>query len=173
MKTRVKIREKQKEPAGAKISKSCSFFLFLLLSAALCSGIALASPDMVAFKSAVVWRSDDKGDYQFDKETFSSPGIYEIGRWHKTDGIVSSITASWKSSGQVSLEVSADNGTNYTPVVCGQPIMRTMRRRAKRINLNKLGLSKGLPTGERVQKLRVLRSSLEDRALQRNLIEEK
>ena len=123
MKTRVKIREKQKEPAGVKISKPCSFFLFLLLLAAsLYSSIALASPDMITFKSAVVWRSDDRGDYQFDKETFSSPGIYEISPGHKTDGVVSGITASWKSSGQVSLEVSADDGINYTPVVCGQPL---------------------------------------------------
>ena len=83
-------------------------------------GNCLANPETVVIKSALVWRTDTQGDFIFDP--ISSSGTYEISPAYTTAGRIASITASWKFKGEVRLELSADNGDSYTPVLCGVPL---------------------------------------------------
>lgn len=80
----------------------------------------LTDPDLVTIKSALIWRQDNQGDYIFDKPP--GPGVYEISPTHTTEGTIESITASWRFRGEVMLEVSADNGLHYTPIINGVPL---------------------------------------------------
>ncbi len=92
---------------------------FLLLSYTL----SIANPEEVSFESAIVWRGDDLGDYKFNKDLFSSQGTYEISLPHIIDGnSIDSITAGWEFTGEVSLQVSCDNGLHYASVVNGVPL---------------------------------------------------
>jgi len=104
--------------------------------------IAEASPDMAepekaAFVSALVWRADGTGDYTFERGSLSgtsidddgaveytgSPGRYEVRAPYETDGLIYDITANWKFTGKVTLEVSATgNSADYAPVVNGVPL---------------------------------------------------
>ena len=104
--------------------KKCNIWVWgVVVYLVLClPALSIASPDTVSFESAVVWRADDKGDYKFDQESFSSPGTHEIYTMHTTDGNINNITAAWKFTGEVTLEVSADNGFHYTPVVNAVPL---------------------------------------------------
>ncbi|NQU99898.1 MAG: DUF2341 domain-containing protein, partial [Parcubacteria group bacterium] len=92
---------------------------FLLLSYTL----SIANPEEVSFESAVVWRGDDLGDYKFNSEVFSTQGTYEISLAHIIDGnSIDSITTSWEFEGEVSLQVSCDNGLHYASVINGVPL---------------------------------------------------
>ncbi|MCK5083657.1 MAG: right-handed parallel beta-helix repeat-containing protein [Candidatus Omnitrophica bacterium] len=55
----------------------------------------------------------------------------------------------------------------------GRSVKEMVKRRANRIDLTKLGLSKRSDTGKRALKLRALRGTLKAKALKRGLIEEK
>ncbi|MFH1046420.1 MAG: DUF2341 domain-containing protein [Candidatus Omnitrophota bacterium] len=79
-----------------------------------------SEPDLLSIKSALVWRQDTQGDYIFEQPV--TPGIYDISPTYITQGEIQSITASWKFSGEVTLEVSADNGLHYTPIINGVPL---------------------------------------------------
>jgi hypothetical protein len=111
MKIRISRKASLKELVETVMFKACSFFLFLLLSSAyLCPAIASASFDLVTFKSAVVWRNDDAGDYKFDEELFSSAGTYEINPAHKSDGIVFSLKDNLAKLDEMFLKVKASGG---------------------------------------------------------------
>jgi len=86
-------------------------------------GICFASPEVVTFKSAIVWRADDKGDYQFNEQTFSSAGSYEIEKAYISDGNIKTLTAGWEFEGEVRLKISVDNGSYYIPAVNGAPVI--------------------------------------------------
>jgi hypothetical protein len=89
------------------------FFLFMIFI------VSFAYAEITTFKSALVWRSDDKGDYLLPKEIKER---YEIARGIQTEGQIQSISANWRFKGQVRLEVSADNGKHFYPIVNGVPL---------------------------------------------------
>ena len=89
---------------------------FIFLSANFC----LAAPEVLTLKSPLVWLKDNTGDYLLGE--LLSPGIYEVSQAHTTEGEIEAIFASWKFKGKVTLEVSADDGIHYTPIINGQPL---------------------------------------------------
>ncbi len=103
-----------------KCKVGVELFLAVFLTAFFYLGVCPAYPEAVTFKSALVWRQDEKGDYKF--KIPASDGTYEIDSAYTTDGNIETITAAWKFTGKVTLELSADNGLHYTPVVNGVPL---------------------------------------------------
>ena len=95
-------------------------FFLIILAVLLCPFSALADSDVRIFKSALVWRIDTQGDYVIDE--FSSSSTYEISPAYTTEGIVETVTVNYEFKGEVSLEVSADNGCHYVSVANGVPI---------------------------------------------------
>ncbi|MFC1632218.1 DUF2341 domain-containing protein, partial [Candidatus Omnitrophota bacterium] len=76
------------------------------------------------YQSALVWRSDELGDYVLPEML---PGrTYTLAQAIKSSGQIQSITASWQFVGEVKLELSADNGKNYTPAVYGLPLSQDL-----------------------------------------------
>jgi hypothetical protein len=74
---------------------------------------SFASPDTYQYKSAITWHDDGTG---------TATSLIEAGEVVKTDGKVTSITASWKFEGQVRLEVSVNGGKSYISVINGVPL---------------------------------------------------
>lgn len=68
------------------------------------------SADTVTYQAPLVYSLDLKGPYMYESEGIT------------TEGTIASITANWEFSGQVRLEVSANNGKNYTPIINGMPL---------------------------------------------------
>ncbi|MCP4594990.1 DUF2341 domain-containing protein [Neptuniibacter sp.] len=98
------------------------FILGLLLA---CPGSSVQS-EVVSYNSPLIWSISGEGD--FTLEQYTSPGTYELSRAIVTSGRIRSITASWKFQGQVKLEVSADDGVNYTQVVNGVTLSSGFRK---------------------------------------------
>lgn len=73
--------------------------------------------EVIIRKSALVWRTDGNGDYSLP--SIAAGENYEIPEAVKTEGEIKTITASWEFTGEVRLEVSANNGVDYTAVVNG------------------------------------------------------
>ncbi|UCB57614.1 MAG: DUF2341 domain-containing protein, partial [Candidatus Omnitrophota bacterium] len=105
----------------------------LLVAVALTTGVFLSfaikslssseTPQLnegVSYKSALVWRTDDKGDYTLS--AMAAGNTYEVTNAVETQGEINSITASYKFKGQVRVEVSADNGASFTGIVNGVPL---------------------------------------------------
>jgi hypothetical protein len=88
----------------------CAIFLVISFS-----GYA----EVITYNSSIVWRLDDKGDYILPQ--YSSNEIQECKEIIETKGDIEIITANWKFKGQVSLEVSANKGVNYSSVINGVP----------------------------------------------------
>lgn len=108
------------------------------------AGVALAvslaagyvNADTVIFNSALTWRADGRGDYTFKgkgaltEATFNkageivSPlnGTYQANASIATESNIASITANWACTGNVAVEVSADDGISYTRAVNGVPV---------------------------------------------------
>ncbi len=78
-----------------------------------------ANPETATFTSYIVWRNDNKGDYTFDETSLSTAGVYEISPSYATGGIVKTMRVSYECTGEVTMELSADNGYHYTPAVNG------------------------------------------------------
>ncbi|MBN2831568.1 MAG: DUF2341 domain-containing protein [Candidatus Omnitrophica bacterium] len=74
----------------------------------------------VAIVSApLTWGPDKLGEYLLPA---LSGGRYATDQFVATKGQVSAITMNWESKGKIEMEVSADNGLHYTPVVNGVPL---------------------------------------------------
>jgi surface protein len=76
--------------------------------------------ETVVYQSPLVWRTDGAGDYLLAE--FSPDATYELADAVETAGQIESLAATWEFSGRVTLEVSADNGANYTEVINGVPV---------------------------------------------------
>ena len=72
----------------------------------------LVSADTVSYQAPLIYPLDLKGPYMYESEAIT------------TEGAITGITANWEFSGKVRLEVSANNGLNYTPVINGVPLDR-------------------------------------------------
>ncbi|MFH1846269.1 MAG: DUF2341 domain-containing protein [Candidatus Omnitrophota bacterium] len=99
------------------LRKTVFILSILVLSACITASTVFAVPEKAIFKSSLVWRPDDKGDYIF--QAVEEGNVYEISEPVKTEGTITSITAAWSFKGEVTLQVSADNGNNYVPVING------------------------------------------------------
>jgi len=117
-----------------KVRRVLRRFLFLPLiwGVLFYPALSLANLEAATFRSALVQREGGEQQqryYIFDETLVYLPGTYEINLSedpvtapaYVTDGEIKTITASWKSKGKVTLEVSADNGLHYIPVVNGVP----------------------------------------------------
>jgi len=87
--------------------------LFLLFSTAAQAEVAIIS-------APLTWGVDNSGEYPLP--ALSSGGLYSTDQFVATNGQVSSITMNWESKGKVEMEVSADNGLHYAPIVNGVPL---------------------------------------------------
>jgi len=97
---------------------------------------ASASPKEVVFQSKLTWRGDGSGARVFQKTakmkgtiisangvTFvSSPGTYETSVPYLAKDFVWRASLSWKFTGKVRMEFSANGGYSYVPVTCGVPL---------------------------------------------------
>ena len=95
------------------------------------SSYAAQTMEVVIHKSPLIWRTpldserltgqaDGEGDYLLSK--LASGGIYELTEEIETANQIETITVTWKSKGEVTLQVSVNNGQDYTPVVYGVPL---------------------------------------------------
>lgn len=84
-----------------------------------CALRGVLSAETVSYESALVWRHDGRGDYPL---AAPAPGVCSAGLGVETKGIIRSMTALWKSEGDVRLEVSADGGLHYTRATNGVPL---------------------------------------------------
>ncbi|NQS99832.1 MAG: DUF2341 domain-containing protein, partial [Candidatus Omnitrophica bacterium] len=99
---------------AAAVGASLSFTIGTL------SSFEQDTSEAVIYQSSLVWRQDALGDDILP--AISSGKAYELPEAIQTTGKIQSITASWEFTGEATLEVSADNGQNYTAVVCGVPL---------------------------------------------------
>jgi len=114
---RVKIKEHAKKKSGgyAKIA----FALFLLaavISMPLLFFVATAQAEVTKIESPLIWGLDKTSSYILPK---LENGFYFLDQFIATSGQILSITANWEAKGKVNLEVSADNGLHFYPVVNG------------------------------------------------------
>ena len=114
------------------------FAVFFFFTAGL---IKPAFAETTIFQSPLVWRNDALGNYLFKDngkligtrvasdgavEFVSSPAAYELLSPYQTSAAISSLTATWKFEGRVSLEISATgNSADYTTVTNGVPLVFT------------------------------------------------
>jgi len=97
---------------------------------------AEASPKEAIFQSRIVWRGDGSSALAFAKTDkmkgttlsadgvafVSAPGTYEINVPHVAKDFIWRASLSWKFTGQVRMEFSANGGYNFVPVTCGVPL---------------------------------------------------
>ena len=100
---------------------SLGFSCVLLIAFCFYFAPSTVSAENISYQSAYVWRTDPMGDYFLPLimplDTYTAiPGV-------AAKGLIKSITAAWKSEGDVQLEVSADDGLHYTAVVNGVPLL--------------------------------------------------
>ncbi|MBU1122691.1 MAG: DUF2341 domain-containing protein, partial [Candidatus Omnitrophica bacterium] len=96
----------------------------------------------VILKSALVWRLDNNGDYFLPK--ISSDNVIRS-EAVTVKGQIETIAVSWKFKGEVTLELSVDNGHNYAPVICGVPINFNGEKSGNQIRWKaNIGLESGL-----------------------------
>ncbi len=79
--------------------------------------ILAANAETLTIKSSPSFRLDGTGEYAMPQ--VSSSGEYSSNEFIATAGQIKSISANYEFSGKVSLEVSADSGLHYYPVVNG------------------------------------------------------
>jgi len=119
-----KVRQKKRVSGKGRIALIVAVPLVvgLFLSFAISSlgSYEQQTTEVVAHKSPLVWRTDAEGDYLLSE--LSSGGTYELVEAVETEGEIETLSATWEFKGEVTLEVSADNGLNYTPVVYGVPL---------------------------------------------------
>ena len=73
-----------------------------------------------SYKSPLIWRMDEEGDYLLSE--LAAGKTYELVDAIETPGQIKTFTASWQFKGQVTLELSANNGQDYAQVVYGVPL---------------------------------------------------
>jgi len=76
--------------------------------------------ETIVHKSPLVWRTDGQGDYLLSE--LVPGGTYELIEEVETANQIETIIVTWKSKGEATLQVSANNGQDYTPVVYGVPL---------------------------------------------------
>ena len=94
-----------------------SFCLVLVAAFCFCVAPCAVMAETIAYESALVWRLDQVGDYVLPD--IAPQSIYVATPAVATKGLIKAITATWKSEGDVRLQVSADDGSHFTPVVNG------------------------------------------------------
>lgn len=96
------------------------FGVSFVVAGILCVFCCFLSAETVSYESALVWRQDGRGDYPL--AAASPPAVCDAGLGVETKGLITSVTASWRSEGDVRLEVSADGGLHYTRAINGVPL---------------------------------------------------
>jgi hypothetical protein len=117
--------------SGIKSKNAClrffalSFLGVFITGVFLCAVTGLISYEQedaktAFYKSPLVWTSDGTGDYLLP--VLFGGAVHELTNAIDTARQVESITAVWEFDGEVSLEISADNGRHYAPAVYGLPV---------------------------------------------------
>jgi len=80
--------------------------------------------ETLSYKSPLIWRTDGEGDYEGDYllSELAPDGTYELVDAVETNSQIETLVATWEFKGKVILELSADNGQNYSMAVYGAPI---------------------------------------------------
>ncbi len=104
---------------GINRHKQMRLFCGLILCLFLCIAFSVFAADMVTYESLLVWNVDGTGDYALPE---IQPKTFFVSSGVETKGIVNYISASWKAEGDVTLELSADDGLHFTPVTNGVPL---------------------------------------------------
>jgi len=119
-----RLREKKRVFGKGRIALIAAIPLIGLFLAFAISNLGFCEEQMsegIIRKSPLVWRVDEDGDYLLPQ--MSANETYELTSPIKSEGRIKTITATWEFKGEVSLEVSANNGVDYTPVVNGTPLL--------------------------------------------------
>jgi hypothetical protein len=105
----------------------CSYFKFscflavIFIIASLSGSYAyeVQMEEAIIFKPDLVWQVEGEKGYSI---SLLKEGTHELNSAVSTEGKIESITANWDFEGEAVLEVSADNGANYTELVNGVPL---------------------------------------------------
>jgi hypothetical protein len=76
-------------------------------------GVGSAQAEIITFVHPLIYCPQKTG-----------PATYEVEEGVVTEGTITSMTANWEFKGEVTLELSANNGLDYTPVINGLPLTR-------------------------------------------------
>ena len=112
-----KIKEHTKKSSTGYTKRA--FSLFLLAAAVvtpLLFFVPLAQAEVTKLESPLIWGLDKSSTYILPK---LENGFYFLDEFIATSGQILSITPNWEARGKVNLEVSADNGLHFYPVVNG------------------------------------------------------
>jgi len=115
MKEKIKKQTKERTYGYTKTA----FTLFLSIAAVimpLLFFIPSAQAEVTKLESPIIWGLDKSSTYILPK---LENGFYFLDEFIATSGQISSITANWEAKGKVNLEVSADNGLHFYPIVNG------------------------------------------------------
>lgn len=82
--------------------------------------VNISFADVVSMESSLIWRKDNLGDYSIPRP--STSGEYLLGEFIATKGQAQKICVNYSATGAALVEVSADNGLHYYPVVNGVPL---------------------------------------------------
>ena len=118
-----KLREKKRVSGKGRIALIVATPLIGLFLSFAISSLGSCEEQMsegIIRKSPLVWRADEGGDYLLSP--MSPNETYELISPIESEGQIKTITATWGFKGEVKLEVSANNGVDYTPVVNGVPL---------------------------------------------------
>ena len=104
-------------------------------------------------QSPLVWRVDGSGNSLLP--AIAQNQTYELTTSVETKGKIKTITANWEFTGQAQLEVSANDGTDYFPVVCGVPIDFTQDKQLIDHTGNKLKWKATLGPDSKLTKIKI------------------
>jgi hypothetical protein len=92
---------------------ACLVFLFLF------TGLAAGFADLTVMKSPLSWSEGESGDYALPALVNAE---YVLPGFVATEGQIKTLCVNYDAAGKVAVEVSADNGLHYNPVINGVPL---------------------------------------------------
>lgn len=118
-KTKVNNMEKTAKTKIQKRAIKLAAILFSSLLVFLSIGLAVSFAEATLFKSPLSWYEGGAGDYALPKLVNAE---YELSGFAATEGQIKTICVNYDAAGKVAVEVSADNGLHYYPVINGVPL---------------------------------------------------
>ena len=111
----LKNRDSNKNRDSDHFFKMVAVPIFILVL----SFFTAAQAEVAIVSAPLTWGPDNSSEYLLPA---LSGGRYATDQFVATKGQVSAIIMNWESKGKIEMEVSADNGLHYTPVVNGVPL---------------------------------------------------
>lgn len=114
--TKTKTQKQFSKGIGSLFQRRVIFFWVLLF---LLMGLTASFAEVVVIQSPLSWYEAGSGKYALPKLIGDE---YSLSEFVPTEGQIKTICVNYESAGKISVEVSADNGLHYYPVINGVPL---------------------------------------------------